>query len=248
MRRGVSGAVLAALVGLAAAALASPVAADWLVTRDGTHIETRGPWEVRGRTVVFTGANGTLSSMRLSEVDLEASTAATERAKAPPPPREEQQKPPEGEKEPVLVLTDADVGHVEHRRPAVSAEAGAEAASGSPLEVVSWSEINEPDTFDVQIFGTLRNNGEEVATEISLEVRLLDADGKLLAETPAVLTQRNLSPGESTNFRAAFPGIFGFNAIRFDARHASFKIQVPPEEAGGEGGSEEGGSPPEEGV
>ncbi len=60
--------------------LAPAVAADWLVTQEGARVETKGPWKVKGRTVVFTSSKGRLSSMRLAEVDLDASAAATEEA------------------------------------------------------------------------------------------------------------------------------------------------------------------------
>ncbi len=68
---------------LAAWAAAVPAArADWLVTRAGDRIETDGGWEVRGRMVVFTRPDGVLSSLRLSEIDLDASAAATAEAAA----------------------------------------------------------------------------------------------------------------------------------------------------------------------
>ena len=54
-----------------------PASADVLVTRDGQRIETDGPWEVKGRQVVFTNTAGVLSVVRLSEIDLEASELAT---------------------------------------------------------------------------------------------------------------------------------------------------------------------------
>lgn len=43
------------------------------MARDGAVIETLGPWEVRGQVVVFRLPDGTLSSMRLRDVDIEAS-------------------------------------------------------------------------------------------------------------------------------------------------------------------------------
>lgn len=67
--------------GLAAAA----ANADWLVTRAGERVETEGPWEVRGRMVVFTNVDGVLASIRLSEIDLDASRAATDDAAASSP-------------------------------------------------------------------------------------------------------------------------------------------------------------------
>jgi hypothetical protein len=82
MRKRIARASVLAVVALAAAA--APAAADWLVLADGGRVETAGPWEVRGGLVVFTLANGTLSSVRASEVDLPASEAAN-RPPEPPP-------------------------------------------------------------------------------------------------------------------------------------------------------------------
>jgi mycoredoxin len=66
-----------ALVGLAGAA---PAAADWLVTRGGDKVETRGPWKVEGERVLFTDARGSRASLAVAKVDLEASAAATAQA------------------------------------------------------------------------------------------------------------------------------------------------------------------------
>ena len=52
--------VVAAL--LAAGLFAAPAAADWLVTRDGGRVETKGPWKVKGKLVVFTRAAETAAS------------------------------------------------------------------------------------------------------------------------------------------------------------------------------------------
>ncbi len=87
-----------------------PAAAEWLVTRDGHRIETDGPWQVKGRVVVYTDAKGTLSSIRLDEIDLEASEAAGEETpEAPAEPREAETKEPEERQKPVLVLTNDDI-------------------------------------------------------------------------------------------------------------------------------------------
>lgn len=101
-----------AVPALAAALLLTATAAnaDWLVTRQGTRVETRGPWKVEKGQVVFTDAQGRLASLRLAEVDLAASKAATEAAaaasRAPKPaPAAPPQKPS------VAAITDADVAH-----------------------------------------------------------------------------------------------------------------------------------------
>lgn len=99
------------LATLLLAFLTAPLQADWLVTRDGQRTETRGPWEVRGRIVVFTSASGVLMSMRALEVDLEASEELTRRAvegaEQPAQPEPEVEKPA---KDPIMVLTNRDVG------------------------------------------------------------------------------------------------------------------------------------------
>src|SRR5262249_20199399 len=51
--------------------------ADWLVLRSGDQVETRGEWKVEGPKVVFTSTRGVLSSVRASEVDVDASRALT---------------------------------------------------------------------------------------------------------------------------------------------------------------------------
>ncbi len=100
------------LPALAALALTVPAAhGDWLVTREGARIETRGAWEVRGRTIVFTTPVGTLSSIRRDEIDLDASRTATEAAAAPAPPTPTAAE--EAPRVPVMTLTDRDVGRGE---------------------------------------------------------------------------------------------------------------------------------------
>ena len=75
-------------LGVLIAVLAGPISADVLITRDGSRIETQGEWKVDGRQVIFTLPNGTLSAVRASEIDFDASRSATTRASAPaePPP------------------------------------------------------------------------------------------------------------------------------------------------------------------
>ncbi|HMB54781.1 MAG TPA: FxLYD domain-containing protein [Thermoanaerobaculia bacterium] len=85
-------AALAVATLLAGALVAGDAAADWLVLADGSRVETEGTWEVKGRQIVFTTADGTLSSLKTEQVDLDASREATraavERAARPatPPP------------------------------------------------------------------------------------------------------------------------------------------------------------------
>lgn len=87
-------------------------AADWLVTREGQSIETQGPWKTKGRMVVFTNTAGLLLSMRLSEVDLEASETLTRHRRQQAEAATEPSAPEAAEdtREPVLVLTNESVG------------------------------------------------------------------------------------------------------------------------------------------
>ena len=125
-----------ALVLLATASLFSfPVAGDWLVTTEGDAIETRGTWKVKGRMVVFNDAKGTLSSLRLSQIDLEASKAATAAAVASANSSTTGgvQQPEPSDRPPIMVLTNADVARAEFDRPA------AELAPQPPVVMYSTS-------------------------------------------------------------------------------------------------------------
>jgi hypothetical protein len=59
-----------------------PVAAGWLVTKSGSVIATEGPWEVKGRNVVFTVVGGTLRSMPADAIDVSMSEQLSEHAVA----------------------------------------------------------------------------------------------------------------------------------------------------------------------
>lgn len=99
-----------------------PLQADWLLTRDGKAVETRGAWKVEGKLVKFTSKAGTLSSIRLDEVDLEASRTETARRSAAPEPPP---KPAAGPaKKSVRVIQDADVRHADPAANAVSGQPG----------------------------------------------------------------------------------------------------------------------------
>jgi len=66
--------LLALLMPLAAG---GPVSADWLVYRDGTRLETVGEWKIDGKHVVFSLPNGMLSTVKLEELNLDASRKLT---------------------------------------------------------------------------------------------------------------------------------------------------------------------------
>ena len=70
------------LVLVALLAASSPAAADWLVTRDGQRIETRGAWQMKGKAVIFTQKDGRIDQLPRDYIDFEASERAT-RGEAP---------------------------------------------------------------------------------------------------------------------------------------------------------------------
>lgn len=115
-----------------ALALPSVAAGDWLVTVDGERIETRGAWRVEGQRVVFHLPNGTLTSLRSAQVDLDRSREASAPAAPKPPPTRTPSAP-------VLVLTDSNVP----RAPAPAAAADPPLANGpeAPSAAAPVSEL-----------------------------------------------------------------------------------------------------------
>ena len=68
--------------GLFLSLLPVAAAADWLAFKDGTTTETKGPWKIQGRRIVFTSLSGTLTAARLDEIDLAASEQLSQNAGA----------------------------------------------------------------------------------------------------------------------------------------------------------------------
>jgi hypothetical protein len=228
---------------LAGAALlaARPAAADWLVTQEGARVETHGPWQVKGKLVVFTTPDGTLASLRLAQVDLPASQRATaERQKMV----EEDIARPSEKKKPVRSITDKDVAH-----PGAPAT-GDPAATGKPDEaktkdgkdgksstvvnkgkssavvVGSWQKADRNEKDGIELFGEIKNEAAEIASQVGMTITLLDETGKSVGTAEAVLTSDTIEPRGATNFRAVFSGVFTFASARFDVRSAPIKLQA----------------------
>ncbi len=227
-------AFLAALLGLVAA----PVRADWLVTREGTWVETRGAWQVKGKLVVFHTLKGDLSSLRLADVDLEASRRETARAALARQTAEEaRRQPTEKKRPPVFVLTDDKVRHAA----AAGTAAGAVSAAPPSLSVASWERAAAAGDGHVVITGTLRNTSGVQASEIELAVQLLDAGGRTTASGQAVLTATALGAGEQSGFKVDIPGATPYAQVKFEPK-AVFAAAVaaapaPAAPAPAEGGS-----------
>ena len=231
----------ALLVALACAG--SPVAADWLVTKDGARIETRGPWKVDGRRVLFTLPNGTLSAIRSDEIDLDQSAVVTTEAKTPPAVRVPKEPV---KKEPVLRLTEKDIPP----SPVFDAEGEGENGSKekaedptSALEVISWEKTEMSSGDGVEIFGTIRNNGKNMIVSPALLVAVYDADGGLLATNSGVVNSPQIAAGKTANFKVDFTGFVDFASAKFDAQGRGYKQNSPAAE-----GDEEGVATEDEGA
>jgi len=234
------------LVGLASVIGPSAGRADWLVTLDGHHIETQGPWRVSGQLVLFDLPTGSLVSMRVTEVDLDASREATERALHPVE-ESPADVPPAPRGESVFRLTDADVRHVKddadsfaESDPAAEEDADQSSAAGRNLLVTGWSDDTDPDGDGVLLIGTLSNRSRDTSGNIRLVARLYDVDGAFLASTDARLSTTALPPGETASFEAEFPGVFTYSAVRFETESIDFRTATPDAgEGAGEGDSED---------
>jgi len=233
-----STALLVTLLATLLALAAGPVAADWLVTHDGAQLETRGPWRIQGKLVVFRLANGTLSSMQLSELDLEASDRlTTSRSRPVQKPQQRTRMEPE---ESVFVITDDDVKHVnpespraegEDREPAVSVPAAAQDETGGGGVAVSrWDTVYDEAIDGVVLSGTLENRDSRGHQELALAISLVSEGGVPAGRAHAALAMNALKGGESTTFRASFPGVPDFEKAEFGISGAS----LPTEQAAAE--------------
>ena len=219
-----SGCILAA----ALLVLAQPAAGDWLVLHDGDRVETTGPWTEKGKLVVFTNTAGALVSLRLSDVDLEASNRATRKAEEmarrpaplPPPPRPS-----------VFTLTDGDVGHVDDESSESSDQAETETdgslEEAQSIAVTEWEPVDNATEDGLAVEGVLENRGVDAAAGIAVVVAVYDVDGEQLGSTTAQLGSSALMPGEATQLIADFPGVFNISAVRFDIQQQPFAVRTP---------------------
>lgn len=236
-------------------AAAAPAGADWLVTRAGGRVETQGAWQIKGKLIVFKTPNGTLSSLRLTDVDLAVSENATAEAKAA---EDEKAKAATGEiakperKKSVRSLTDADFA----RKPPAdgTADGTADDAAGGDgtakakgadgkapagpnkgrVEVSSWSQAARPEGDGIDLFGTLQNSGDAMATDIVVKVQLFNEVKESVGTAEAVLAMSSIPAGGTTSFRVPFSGVFTFNQAEFNVTSKTLTI-APPAKAAGDG-------------
>ena len=232
---------LAVLVGTA-----GPAAADWLVTKEGAKVETQGAWTVKGKLVVFKTPDGKLASLRVADVDLDASRNATEEAVAAQAQAEAApEKPAPERKKSVRVITDKDVRQAGPAAAPGSPEATSPSGptSGPGVVVDTWKQDRDSEDGHVVINGSLQNASGATAVDLQLQVMLYDESGSLMATSQAAIASQALPPGEKVIFRADFPGYFSFATLKFEpqgrrlsTRPADQPIPAAPPADGNEGG------------
>lgn len=235
MNRAVSSLLAVPLALSLAGALSSPAKADWLVTRDGARVETRGPWQVKGKLIVFQAADGKLASLRASEVDLEESRLATDDAvRAKEAAVAAAQKPTVPRKASVRSITDKDVRQVAAANPAAAApaekaaDAAAPESAESPVSVASWERIETAGEGHIVIAGRVRNGSDDAAAELAVRVILYNEAGDIVGVTQAEVVDSVLAPGGETDFRASFPGVYAFSSLKFDVQTPLFETRAEP--------------------
>lgn len=239
------------------AGFGAPVEAEILVMRDGTRVLTDGPWEIEGRQVLFTMRNGTLSAVRLSEVDLEASEIANQQA-ADAASTAEPAADETSQVEDALVLTNKSLGHGPD---GVIELEGSESQTGvkpdGAVQVVDWEYRIGSDGAVYEVFGTLANEGAFEAHDISLHLDIVAVDPASGRREDsrhilrrARVARSMLAPGTNTTFRYGVSesdlGVHG--ARGFDDPIVSFDVQfrkvLLPQAEGDEG---DGDPPPASG-
>jgi hypothetical protein len=209
---------------LAGALFVPPAGADWLVPLDGDRIETQGPWSIQGKLVIFTSPGGGLSSLRLADIDVDASDHLTAASRA----NQNRPRAVQPTREATIVLTDNDVGHVDDRlrggmedRQEAAEEARAEirrsaAATEEGVSVTEWEQGFDDNANGVVVTGRVENRSRDIQTEVTLQIFLRLVDGSLAGRGPATLQKQVLNPRASTTFKATFPGVLSFDRPDFE--------------------------------
>ena len=228
----------ASLAALLLASTSSSTSADWLVTQSGGRVETKGPWQVKGKLVVFTQADGTLASLRLADVDLPASEQTTAEAQEAKAQQAEAPAAPEPPRKKLAVLTDDTLVRTK-KPPAAADEAagdkdkkdGADKADKKdqpakpvgPVSVASWKRV-DAGAKGIEIQGVLQNNSDKIAGNAGVEVQLFNEAGERLGSALGILNLPSIQPKGTTEFRAMFPGVFAFAQVKFETRGVALDL------------------------
>ena len=233
--RNVRGGIASALL-FAAAAFCS-AAADVVVLQGGVRIDLQKPLTRQGNIVLLTGADGTLLSVRASDIDWKA-TAAARAARGsgkPAPaavtapaetPAQAAKSGREGPKARVK-LTDADVSHGAGEEETDSGEKPKKEETRSAtakLDVVDYTQ--EKAGANLVVRGSMRNSGATPAVNAHMTVTALDDKGERIASSEASLSNGLVASGATVAFTASIPvGDKFVGTLRFAPQWIS---QAPP--------------------
>lgn len=124
----------------------------------------------------------------------------------------------------VLLLTDADVDHVD---PTELVDPSEPMPDPEPedrgLEVDKWATSDEP-ADGLMIVGMLRNMGTRVTTAVDLTVQVFDYEQNVVLEQGATVDTTILMPGQGTRFQVSLPGVFAFRAVKFKPSSVDFEV------------------------
>jgi hypothetical protein len=211
--RNIRGGIASAL--LFAAAAFCFAAGDVVVLQGGARVELQKPPARQGNIVLLTSADGTLLSVRASDIDWKATAAARAAGVSSgkpspvvtPPPATLAQAAKSGKDGPRarVKLTDADVAH------AAEEETGSEEKSKkeeprsatAKLEVVDYSQ--EKAGTNLVVRGSMRNSGATPAVNTHMTVTAMDEKGEKIASAEAGLSNGLVASGATVAFTATIP-------------------------------------------
>jgi hypothetical protein len=217
-------------------------AGDVVVLQGGVRVDLQKPFTRQGNLVLLTSTDGTLLSVRASDIDWKA-TAAAKAARGPAKPSSAVTVPPEtlaqaaktgrdGPKARVK-LTDADVSHTGDEEPDSEDKPKKEepkSATGK-LEVVDYSQ--EKSGPNLVVRGSMRNSGAVPAVNARMTVTALDEKGERIASGDASLSNGLVASGATVAFTATIPvGEKTASTLRFAPQWISPAPPAPAPAAG----------------
>jgi hypothetical protein len=199
---------------LFAAAAFCFAATDVVVLQGGVRIDLQKPLTRQGNVVLLTGADGTLLSVKASDIDWKA-TAAAKAARGsgkPAPaltgpaetPAQAAKSGREGPKARVK-LTDADVGHSGEEQTDGEEKPKKEEprSATAKLDVIDYSQ--EKSGPNLVVRGSMRNSGATPAVNARMTVTALDEKGEKIGSGEASLANGLVAPGATVAFTASIP-------------------------------------------
>jgi hypothetical protein len=208
--KNIRGGIASAL--LFAAAAFCFAAGDVVVLQGGVRLDLQKPVSRQGNVVLMTSADGTLLSVRASDIDWKATAAArATRVSGKPspamtlPPETLAQAAKSGKDGPKarVKLTDADVSHKGEEEPGSEEKPKEERPAASKLDVVDYSQEKSGENLVVR--GSMRNSGATPAVNVHMTVTALDEKGERIGAGEAALSNGLVASGATVSFTATIP-------------------------------------------